>query len=140
LSTLSNQTSQQPGTPEELFAAIASCPRQDLLKKLPELPLLKTVEVLKWFMERFELAGEGLMDFANDVHSVFDQHLKKHDLIANIMATSQYSRAIGNPARISRSNHGDKLRQEEKIRAIWGQNWARDAEPCMLGILLGGHG
>jgi hypothetical protein len=87
-------------------------------------------------MERFELAGEALMEFANDVHLLFDQHLKKHDLIAQIMATPQYSRAIGKPAGIARSNLKDKLLQDKKIRAVWGDNWAREAEPCMLGILL----
>ena len=136
MSTLSNQASQQPATPEELFAAIAECPRQNLLKKLTDLPPSTSAEVLKWLMERFELAGEALMDFTNDVHLLFDQHLKEHDLIAQIMATPQYSHAIGNPAKISRSNLKDKLRQNKKIRAVWGQNWAREAEPCMLGILL----
>lgn len=87
-------------------------------------------------MERFELACEGLTDFANDVHLLFEQNLMEDDLIAQIMATPQYSRAIGNPAKISRSNLKDKLLQDKKIRAVWGQNWAREAEPCMLGILL----
>jgi len=136
LSTLCNRASEQPADPGELFAAIGDSPREDLLKKLASLPPLKSAEVLRWFMEQFELAGEGLMVFANDVHLIFDQHHKKHDLIAQIMATPQYSRAIGEPAKMARSNLSDKLRQDQKIRAIWGENWARDAESCMLEILL----
>ena len=136
LSTLSNQTNQQPATPEALFAAIAKCPRQNLLEKLADLTPLKSAETLKWLMERFELAGEALMDFANDVHLLFDQHHKKHDLIAQIMATPQYSRAIGNPATIYRSNFDDKLLQAKKIQAVWGKNWEREAETCRLGILM----
>lgn len=102
------------------------------MKKLDSLPL----EVLQWLMEQFELANEGLASFANDVHLIFDQHLKKHDPVAQIMATPQYSGAIGDLAKMARSNLSDKLRQDQKIRAIWGENWARVAEPCMLEILL----
>jgi len=98
---MSDLASKQPATPEELFASIAECPQQILLKKLLDLPPAQSGEVLKWFMKRFELAGEALMDFANQVHILFDRHLKKHDLIAQIMSTSQYTRAIRHPAKIS---------------------------------------
>lgn len=138
MSPLSNQASQQPANPEDLFVAVCDSPRQDLLNTLTELSPLQCAEILKWFMERLELAGEALMDFANDVHVLFDQHLKKHDLIAQIMATPQYSRAIESPAKISRSNLEDKMRQDKKVRAVWGKNWAREAEPCTLRILLPG--
>jgi hypothetical protein len=133
---LSPLSGQQAATPEELFALIIECPRSNLLKKLTELPPSKSAEILKWLMERFELAAESLMDFANDVHLLFDQHLKKHDLIAQIMATPQYSRAIEKPAGVYRSNLAGKLLQDKKIRVVWGDNWAREAEPCMLAILL----
>jgi len=55
---MSDQVSKQPATPEELFASIAECPLQILLKKLLDLPPAQSGEVLKWFMERFKLAGE----------------------------------------------------------------------------------
>jgi hypothetical protein len=127
----------QPATdPEDLFARIVDCPRSNLLEKLIKLPPSKCAEVLRWLMERFELAGEAITHFANDVHLLFDQHLKKHDLIAQIMATPQYSRAIEKPAGIGRSNLEGKLLQDKKIRDVWGKNWAQEAEPCMLGILL----
>jgi len=90
MSTLCNRTSRTPATPEQLFAAIGNHPRKDIVKKLTSLPLSKSVEVLQWFMVQFEQAGEGLMDFANDIHLMFDQHLKKHDQIAQIMASSDY--------------------------------------------------
>jgi hypothetical protein len=116
LLSLSDQASEQPATPEELFASIAECPQQILLKKLLDLPPAQSGEVLKWFMERLELAGEALMDFANKVHILFDRNLKKHDLIAQIMATPQYARAIRHPAKISRSNLSDKLRLNERSK------------------------
>ena len=136
MSTLCNQTSRIPATPEQLFAAIGNYPRKDLVKKLTSLPLSKSVEVLQWFMVQFEQAGEGLMDFANDIHLMFDQNLKKHDQIAQIMASSEYSRAIGDPAKMARSNLSDKLRQDKKIRAVWGDDWAQITKQCMLKILL----
>jgi hypothetical protein len=131
---LSNQANQQPATPEHLFAAIRDCPRERLRQKLSYLPPLKCAEILHWLMERFELAGEALMDFANDVHLVFEQHSKKYDVIAETMATPQYTRAIRNPAKKARSNLNDKLLQDKKIEAVWGKNWIRTAEPCMLEI------
>jgi hypothetical protein len=133
---LSPLSSQEATTPEQLFTVIVESPRSDLLKKLTGLPPSKSAEILRWFMERFELAGEALMDFANDVHLLYDQHLKKHEVIAQIMATPEYSRAIGMPAEIARTNLKDKEKQDKKIRVVWGDNWAREAEPCMLGILL----
>lgn len=87
-------------------------------------------------MERFELAGEVLLEFANDVHQVFVKQSEKYQEIANIMATPQYARAIKDPAKKSRSNLNDKLLQDKKIRNVWGQNWAEVAEPCMLVIFL----
>jgi len=46
------------------------------------------------------------------------------------------SRAMGDPAKMARSNLSDKLRQEKKIRAVWGEDWAQVAKQCMLKILL----
>jgi len=136
MSTLCNRTSRTPATPEALFAAIGNYPSKDLVKKLTSLPLSKSVEVLQWFMVQFEHAGEGLMDFAKDIHLMFDQLLKKHNQIAQIMASSDYSHAIGGPAKMAWSNLRDKLRQDKKIRAVWGENWAQVAKKCMLKILL----
>jgi len=51
---MSDQASKQPATPEELFASIAECPQQILLKKLLDLPPAQSGEVLEWFMERFD--------------------------------------------------------------------------------------